>query len=141
VVEQRDMVNPGVRGTKQERRPTSGPGLGVSNFYPIMFKCLVPANYSNGTPKDLVASGSSLVLPRAAAGTRGQHRALAHCTMQELAQCAIPCKGSRGQRGAHAGEEGRMRDEGTGERAKEVARTVCGKATGAWMIGERGRRR
>jgi hypothetical protein len=31
VVKQRHMVNSGVRGTKQERRPTSGSRLVVSN--------------------------------------------------------------------------------------------------------------
>jgi hypothetical protein len=31
-----------------------------------------------------------------------------------------------------AGEEERRRDEGTGEGAKEVARTAGGKAAGAW---------
>jgi hypothetical protein len=41
------------------------------------------------------------------------------------------CKGSRGG----AGEEERRRDEGTGERAKEVARTACGKAAGG--LGDR----
>jgi hypothetical protein len=45
-VEQRHMVNSGVRATKQERRPTPGPGLVVSNTKTIMFKCLVPVNYS-----------------------------------------------------------------------------------------------
>jgi hypothetical protein len=40
------------------------------------------------------------------------------------------------QRGAQEKrEEERRRDEGTGGRAKEVARTVAGKATGAWVIG------
>ena len=34
-----------------------------------------------------------------------------------------------------AGEEERRRDEGTGNRAKEVARTAGGKATGARAIG------
>jgi hypothetical protein len=40
-----------------------------------------------------------------------------------------------------AGEEEMRRDEGTGERAKEVARVVGGKATGVWVIGGRGGRR
>jgi hypothetical protein len=34
-----------------------------------------------------------------------------------------------------AGEEERRRDEGTGERAKEVARAAGGKAAGVWVIG------
>jgi hypothetical protein len=33
-----------------------------------------------------------------------------------------------------AGEEERRRDEGTGNRAKEVARAAGGKAAGAWVI-------
>ena len=37
-----------------------------------------------------------------------------------------------------AGEEERRRDEGTGKRAKEVARTADGKAAGARVIGGRG---
>ena len=74
-----------------------------------------------------VASGSSLVLPRAAAGTRGKCSTLPHYTGASIARCAI-------QR-HEAGEEERRRDEGAGERAKEVARTAGGKATGAWVIG------
>ena len=42
------------------------------------------------------------------------------------------CEGSRG---GGAGEEERRRDEGTGNRAKEVARTAGGKAAGAREIG------
>jgi hypothetical protein len=37
-----------------------------------------------------------------------------------------------------AGEEERRRDEGTGDRAKEVARTAGGKAAGAWVTEGRG---
>jgi hypothetical protein len=37
--------------------------------------------------------------------------------------------------GEGAGEEERKRDEGTGEGAKEVARTADGKAAGAWVVG------
>jgi hypothetical protein len=40
-----------------------------------------------------------------------------------------------------AGEEERTRDGGTGDRAKEVARTVGGNAAGAWVMGGRGGRR
>jgi hypothetical protein len=42
-------------------------------------------------------------------------------------------KGSRGGR-RRGGEEERRRDEGTGEGAKEVARTAGGKAVGALVI-------
>jgi hypothetical protein len=38
-----------------------------------MPKCLAPVNYSNGAPGDAVASGSSLVLPRATAGSTAHH--------------------------------------------------------------------
>jgi hypothetical protein len=43
----------------------------------------------------------------------------------------------QGQERGAQGEEERRRDEGTGERAKEVARAVGGEATatGAWVIG------
>jgi hypothetical protein len=43
------------------------------------------------------------------------------------------------QRGAQ--ERRREGDEGTGKRAKEVARTAGGEAAGAWVIGGRGERR
>jgi hypothetical protein len=42
-------------------------------------KYLVPVKYSNGIPGGAVASGSSLVLPRAAVGTRGQCNTLHYC--------------------------------------------------------------
>jgi hypothetical protein len=44
----------------------------------------------------------------------------------------VPCCARAAEGGA--GEEER-RDEGTGEGAKEVARTAGGKAAGAWVIG------
>jgi hypothetical protein len=49
--------------------------------YNIIFKCLAPVNYSDGTAQCsrrllYVASGSSLVLPRAAADARGQRSTL-----------------------------------------------------------------
>jgi hypothetical protein len=53
----------------------------VPIIYPIIFKYLVPVYYTTGTPGDFIASGSSLVLPRAAADTRGQYSAL-HYTLE-----------------------------------------------------------
>jgi hypothetical protein len=96
----------------------------------------VPVIYTAGTPGDLVASGSSLVLPRAAADTRGQHSAL-HYTGGSTQHSAV-CYAGTAERGA--GEEERRRDEGTGDGAKEVARTAGGKAAGARarVIGGRG---
>jgi hypothetical protein len=88
----------------------------------------VPAIYTAGTPGDFVASGSSLVLPRAAADARGQCSAL-HYTGGSAAQCAMQGQ----QRGA--GEEESRRDEGTGDGAKEVARTAGGEAAGARVRG------
>jgi hypothetical protein len=120
------MVNSGAGGAKQERRPASGPRLVVSNIQPIMLKHLVPVNYSDGTPGDVAASGSSLVLPRAVAGTRGQYSTL-HYAGASIVRCAMQGQ-QRGRR--RGGEKG-----GTGERAKEAARTVGGKETGAWVIG------
>jgi hypothetical protein len=88
-----------------------------------MPKHLASADYSDGAPGGVVASGSSLVLPRAAAGTRGQHSTLPHRSYSSYARAAE----------GGAGEEERRRDEGTGERAKEVARAVGGKAR-AWVM-------
>jgi hypothetical protein len=75
-VEQRGMVNSGVRSEKDRdlRTEVSFAPI-VSIVYPTTFKHLVPVIYSIGGPGGVVASGSSLVLPRAAAGTRGQHSA------------------------------------------------------------------
>ena len=65
-----------------------------------------------------VASGSSLVLPRAAADTRGQYSTL-HYTGGSIIQYATVCYAGAAERGA--GEEERRRDEGMGDGAKEVA--------------------
>ena len=60
-IEQRYMVNSGVRGTKDRNLRTEGGCTGiVPIIYPTIFKYLVPVNYTNGTPGDFVASGSSL---------------------------------------------------------------------------------
>jgi hypothetical protein len=56
-----------------------------------------------------------------------------HCAMQELVRHSTLC-GARVAEGG-AGEEERRRDEGTGDRAKEVAQTAGGKAAGAWVVG------
>jgi hypothetical protein len=83
-------------------------------YYPITFKHLAPVNYTTGTPGGVVASGSSLVLPRAAADTRGQHSTL-HYTGASIARYAMQGQ----QRGV----------------PEEVARAAGGKAAGAWVIG------
>jgi hypothetical protein len=84
----------------------------VTIIYPITCKYRVPVIYSAGTPGNfVVASGSSLVLPWAAADTGGQ------CSMLRYAGVAE----------GGAGEEERRRDEGTKEGAKEVARTAGSK--------------
>ena len=71
-VEQRDVVNSGVRGKEDWiLRTEAGCTSIVPIIYPTMFKYLAPAIYGVGTPGDVVASGSLLVLPRSAAGTRG----------------------------------------------------------------------
>jgi hypothetical protein len=71
------------------------------------------------------------VLPRAAVDTHGQYSTL-HYTGASIARYT-----AQGQQRAEggAGEEERRRDEGTGDRAKEVARAAGGKAAGAWVIG------
>jgi hypothetical protein len=96
-------------------------------IYPIIFKYLLPVNYTTGTPGDAVASGSSLVLPRAAADTRGQFSTPDYTGAG--IQYSTLCYARAAEGGA--GEEKRRRDEGTGEGAKEVARTAGGKAAGA----------
>ena len=73
-----------------------------------------------------------LVLPRAAADTRGQHSTLHYFTQETAQHGMLPYAGAA-ERGA--GEEERRRDEGTGDGAKEVARTAGGKAAGARVIG------
>jgi hypothetical protein len=52
--------------------------------------------------------------------------------MQEAVQHGMLCRGSR--EGRRRGGE-KERDEGTGDGAKEVARTAGGKAAGARVIG------
>jgi hypothetical protein len=69
------------------------------------------------------------VLPRAAADTRGQYSTLRY-TGASIVRYAM-----RGQQKGGAGEEERRRDEGTGNRAKEVARAAGDKAAGARVIG------
>jgi hypothetical protein len=64
------MVNSGVRVTKDwDPRNEAGCTSVVPVICPIIFKCryLVPVICSIDTPGGVVASGSSLVLPRAAA--------------------------------------------------------------------------
>jgi hypothetical protein len=78
-------------------------------YYPITFKHLVPVNYTTGAPGDAVASGSSLVLPRAAADTRGQYSTL-HYTGVSIARYAM--------QGQQRGAPERRREGGTRERGK-----------------------
>jgi hypothetical protein len=95
----------------------------ISNL--IIFKYLEPVNYTNGTPGGFVASGSSLVLPRATADTRGQCSTL-HYTGVSVVRCAIMCKSSRGGRRRGGEKEGR----GNGGRG-EGSRSDC------WWQGSR----
>jgi hypothetical protein len=123
-VELRYMVNSGARGTKNKGLRTEvGCTSIIPIIYPIIFKCKVPVIYTAGAPGDFVASGSSLVLPRAAADTRGHHSTL-HYTGGSAEYSAL-CYAGEAEGGA--GEEERRRDEGTGDGAKEVARTAGGK--------------
>ena len=93
------------------------------------------------------------MLPRAAADTRGQYSTLRYAGAS-IVRYAMqgPQRGAQERReggtrerrnGAKevAREEERRRDEGTGEGAKEVARTAGGEAAGARVIGGRGGRR
>jgi hypothetical protein len=111
------MVNSGVRG-KKDRNPRSVYWCSTLIraeylfVYPIIFKCLVPVNYTTGTPGGFVTSGSSLVLPRAAADTRGQYNT-PHYTGVSIVRYAM-----QGQkRGAQERRrEGGTRDRGIGRR-------------------------
>jgi hypothetical protein len=83
----------------------------ISIIHPIIFKYLVPVNYTTGTPGDFVASGSSLVLPRAAADMRGQHSTLqVHYTGASIVRYAM--------QGQQRGAQERRREGGTRERGK-----------------------
>jgi hypothetical protein len=100
----------------------------VPIIYPITCKYRVPVIYSTGTPGGfVVASGSSLVLPRAAADTGGQYGMLRYTGGSTALKRYASEEGG-------AGEEERRGDEGTGGGAKEVARTAGGEAAGAWVI-------
>jgi hypothetical protein len=87
--------------------------------YKIMFKCLVPVNCAIGSPGGFIASGSSLVLPRAAADTRGQHSTLHH-TGVSIARYRYAMQGQ--QRGAQE----RRREGGTKERGRKGRRKSLG---------------
>jgi hypothetical protein len=86
-------------------------------------KYLVPVSRTNGTPGDLVASGSSLVLPRAAADTRSAVHYTIHYTGASIAHSAMQGQ----QRGAQgAGEEERGEKEGRGNGGRgEGSRLGC----------------
>jgi hypothetical protein len=109
-VEQRHMGNSGVRGAKnRDLRTEVGCTSIVPIIYPTIFKYLVPVNYTTGTPGGFVASGSSLVLPRAAADTRGSYHTL-HCTGASIVRYAM--------QGQQRGAPERRREGGTRERGK-----------------------
>jgi hypothetical protein len=112
------MVNSGARDTVRRTGTLDRGGLVfysnasiVPITYPIIFKYLVPVIYSPGTPGGVVASGSSLVLPRAAAAadTRGQYSTL-HYTGTSIVRYAM--------RGQQRGAQERRRGRGTRERGK-----------------------
>jgi hypothetical protein len=97
--------------------------------YPVMFKCLAPANHagagallSTGTPGDFVASGSSLVLPRAAADTRRQHSTL-HYAGASTARCAVQGQ-QRGAQERRGKQKGGTRERGKG-RSKSLGLLVA----------------
>jgi hypothetical protein len=90
----------------------------VPIIYPAMFKHLAPAIYSFGTTGDVVASGSSLVLPRAAAGTRGQ-RAAQYTTLYRGASIARYAMQEQQE-----GAQERRREGGTREQRKGRKRSL-----------------
>ena len=117
--EQRYMVNSGVRGTKEENLRSRCIGkttlirVEYLFIYPITRKYRVPVIYTTGTPGDfVVASGSLLVLPLAAADTRWQYSTL-HYTGGSTVRYAMQGQ----QRGAQERRrEGGTRERGTGRR-------------------------
>jgi hypothetical protein len=74
----------GVRDKNDDQPQDRGWFCRMPNQPSTMPKRLIPVNYTNCTPGDFVASGSSLVLPRNAAGTSGQY-SIVHRTIQEPA--------------------------------------------------------
>ena len=68
----------------------------------------------------------------APSGRSGHALAAQHATLCRR-QHSVACYAGAAERGA--GEEERRRDEGTGDGAKEVARTAGGKAAGARVTG------
>ena len=95
-------------------------------YYPIVFKHLVPVNYSTDTPGDVVASGSSLVLPWAAADTRGLCSTLLYTGGSTVCHAIMLCRGSREGRRRGGEKEGR----GNGGRGE-------GSRSGCWWQGSR----
>jgi hypothetical protein len=118
-VEQRYVVNSRSGGCEGQEPQDRSALVNYSNtsvapiIYPITCKHRVPVICSAGTPGDfVVASGSSLVLPRAAADTGGQHSTLRYAggsTVRHAMQGQ--------QRGAQERRrEGGTRERGTGRR-------------------------
>jgi hypothetical protein len=87
----------------------------VSNILPIISKYLAPVEASNGTPGDFAASGSLLLLPRAAAETLGQVSTL-HYTEASIVRYAM--------QGQQRGAQGRRRERGTREREKGRRKSI-----------------
>jgi hypothetical protein len=111
-VEERDMVNSGARGTEDRNFRTEVDCTSIVPIIcPIISKYLVPVIYSVRTPGDAVASGSSLVLPRAAVGTREQCSTL-HYTGASIVRYAIQGGAQERRRGGEKeGRENGGRDE------------------------------
>jgi hypothetical protein len=113
---QKDMVNSGARGTKGRNLRTEVDCKSiVPMIYPTIFKYLVPVIYSAVTPGEFFASGSSLVLPRAAADTRGQY------SSKHYAGASIARNAMQGQR---RGAQERRRGGGTRERGTGRKRSL-----------------
>jgi hypothetical protein len=66
----------GIRNKNDDQPQDRGWLYSTSNLTYSSTYSIIPVNYSNSTPGDFVASGSSLLLPRVAADTRGQYSTL-----------------------------------------------------------------
>jgi hypothetical protein len=103
------MVNSGVRGTgtKDRNLRTEVDWYWYSALIRVSYLLLV--KYAAGIPGDFVATGSSLVLPRAAAGAYGQYSTLRY-TGVSIVRYA--------RQGHQRGAPERRREGGTRERGK-----------------------
>ena len=140
-IEQRNMVNSGVRGAKEMNLRTEvccESAVTIMTPYDVTNKCHLPAIYSIGTSGDFVASARrwwSLGPLRTRAGS------VAHYTIQGSVQHRALCYAGAAEGAQERRREGGTRERGNGRRKSLGLLVAGGKAAGAWVIGGRGGRR